>query len=254
MGALIRFKEVKKEFKDKLVLNKLNLELNKGEIFGIIGMSGSGKTTMLNTLIGFLEPEEGEVEFFSEKDKVFKQIHKNQKEVNNLFGFATQAASFYPKLTVEENLLYFGSLYNLSKKQNMANAVNLMKQTDLYEAKNRLAQALSGGMEKKLSIACALIHSPKVLILDEPTADLDPISRAETWDLIKDIHKKGTTVIVASHLLNELEAVCDRIGLLHEQKMLASGTPDELKTKFLKNKNMPLFNIFKIVDKQKQII
>jgi ABC-2 type transport system ATP-binding protein len=195
---------------------------------------------MLNTLIGFLEPEQGDILYYAEKDKQYKSIYTHHSEVRKMFGFATQAASFYPRLTVEENLLHFGALYNLPKQINQNNAKHLMELTGLLNAKDILAKDLSGGMEKKLSVACSLIHKPKILILDEPTADLDPLSREETWKMVKDIHKMGTTVIVASHFLNELEAVCTRMGILYDQKIIAVGTPDQLKGKYFKNEEISL--------------
>lgn len=240
MAALIKLQNLTKRFRKKIVLSNINLEINKGEIFGIIGMSGSGKTTLLNTLIGFLEPEEGDILFFSEKKNAYESIYENQLEVRKNFGFATQAASFYPKLTAEENLLHFGALYNLPRNVNKTNAKRLLELTGLSNAKDSLAQNLSGGMEKKLSVACSLIHKPKILILDEPTADLDPLSRNETWEMIQGIHKMGTTIIIASHFLNELEEVCDRVGILYNQTIVAVGTPNQLKDKYFQNEEVHL--------------
>lgn len=240
MTELIRFENLTKRFKKKIILDKIDLCINKGEIFGIIGMSGSGKTTLLKTLIGFLEPEMGDIVFFSEKEKKFKSIYKNQIESTKLFGFSTQEASFYPRLTVEENLLHFASLYHLPKSIRRNNAKRLLQLTGLLESKNLLAKELSGGMEKKLSIACSLVHNPKVLILDEPTSDLDPLSRKETWQIIKSIHDIGTTIIVASHFLNELEDACDRIGILYEHKLIAVGTPEKIKDMYFKEDEITL--------------
>ena len=240
MPALIQLKNLRKQYGKKLVLKDINLEVNKGEIFGIIGMSGSGKTTLLNTLIGFLEPEEGDILYRSKKEKAYKSIFKNSLEVRRKFGFATQVPSFYPKLTIEENLDHFGSLYNLPEKTKQKNISNLLKMTGLASEKDQLAQTLSGGMEKRLVIACSLIHNPDILILDEPTANLDPVLREETWDLIKNIHKLGTTVIVASHLLEELEPVCQRIGILHNHSLIEIGTPDQLKGRYSKNEEIRL--------------
>ena len=240
MDTLIRCKNLTKIFKKRVVLNNINLDIKRGEIFGIIGMSCSGKTTLLKTLIGFLEPNHGDILFYSEKGKQYKPIHKNQLEVRKTFGFATQMPSFYPKLTVEENLLHFGSLYNQARSKNKTNAKHLLDLTTLSNAKDILAQNLSGGMEKRLSIACSLIHNPKVLILDEPTADLDPLSRQETWALIKEINKKGTTIIIASHFLAELELVCDRVGILYNNHLIVEGTPEKIKSKFFKNQEIHL--------------
>lgn len=235
MGAYIKLKNLTKGYKKKAVLENISLDIKQGDIFGIIGMSGSGKTTFLNTLIGFLKPEKGDVEFYSDSEKKYKSIFENQLEMRKSFGFATQAASFYPRLTVEENLHHFGSLYHLPKDIKKRNVDRLLQLTGLHNAKDTLARALSGGMEKKLGIACSLMHNPKVLILDEPTADLDPISRVETWNLIKGIHELGTTVIVASHFLSELEEVCSEVAILYNKKIVAQGSPTSLKAKYFKN-------------------
>jgi len=238
MPPLIQFKNLTKQFGKKVVLQDVNFEINKGEIFGIIGMSGSGKTTLLNTLIGFLEPEEGDILYSSENQ--YKSVFKNSMDVRKRFGFATQEPSFYPKLTIEENLDHFGALYNLSKSTRKNNTEKLLKLVGLESEKDQLAQTLSGGMEKRLGIACSLIHNPELLILDEPTANLDPVLREETWNLIKGINKTGTTVIVASHLLEELEESCSRIGILHDHAVIEIGTPDQLKGRYTKNEEIRL--------------
>lgn len=247
MSVIIRFKNIKKGFKKKVILDNVNLSIEKNEIFGIIGMSGSGKTTLLNMLIGFLDQDAGNIAFYSEKNKKYESVFTHPIEVGRTFGFATQAASFYPKLTVQENLLHFGALYNISKITNKLNASHLLHLTELYESKDILSQDLSGGMEKKLSVACALIHHPKVLILDEPTADLDPISRDETWKLIREINKNGTTVIVASHFISELERNCDRVGILYNKKVMAVDSPKKLRIKY---KKQSLIKVFESLNKK----
>ncbi len=239
---IIRLKGVKKSFNRKSVLNNVNLDIKKGEVFGVIGLSGSGKTTLLNSLIGFLEPEEGKILYnhptFPTKYSI--SIFEDLLEVRKIFGFAPQNPSFYPKLTAEENLDHFGSLYKIRKDIRKKNTEYLLKLVDLYDAKDTVGDSLSGGMQKRLSIACALIHNPKVLILDEPTADLDPHLRNQMWDIIKNINKQGTTVLVSSHFLEEVELLCDRVGVLHNGHMLEVGTPDELKDRFSKNEEIHL--------------
>lgn len=247
MPPVIQFKNVKKSFKKRLVLDGVNLEINEGEIFGIIGMSGSGKSTILNILIGYYEPEQGDILFYSSKDKKYKSAIKNIMELRKTFGFAAQDPSFYPKLTVEENLLHFGALYRLPRKIIKENARHLLELTELYETRKQLGQSLSGGMEKRLSVACSLIHNPKVLILDEPTADLDPIRRKETWELIKELHRKGTTIIIASHFLEELEPVCTKIAILHNHKITAVGTPAQLRKYYNKSS---IEEIFESIEKR----
>jgi ABC-2 type transport system ATP-binding protein len=230
-----------------LVLDHINLDIFSGEIFGIIGASGSGKTTLLSTLIGFLKTDSGDVLFkqehlldFYDSQEPFRSVFKKQNDVKRIFGFASQSPSFYSKLTVAENLDYFGTLYGLSKIDRQTNSRTLINLMGLTAAKDSLSENLSGGMQKRLDIACALVHDPKVLILDEPTADLDPFLRKHFWKLIKKINKKGTTIILASHNLNELEVLCNRVGILHQSRVASVGTPDQLKDQYSKDEEIHL--------------
>jgi ABC-2 type transport system ATP-binding protein len=240
MEPILKLKGVTKRFKKNNVLNSIDLDINKGEIFGIIGMSGSGKTTLMSTLIGFHEPEEGDILYFSQKHKKYVSAISHGDLVRQNFGFATQSASFYPKLTIKENLDHFGSLYKISGDSRKKHMEHLLNITGLTDSRNTLAQNLSGGMEKRLSISCSVIHKPDVLILDEPTANLDSISRRAVWDLIKEINRSGTTIIIASHLLEELEYGCDRLGILHKGKLVATGTPNQLKASYFKYEEIVL--------------
>ncbi|MBW3003392.1 ABC transporter ATP-binding protein [Candidatus Woesearchaeota archaeon] len=233
--AIIRIKNVKKVFKKNIVLDNVNLDIKRGEIFGIIGMSGSGKTTLLNTIVGFLQPEEGDVLFQSglvierESSKNMMSVFSHLIQLRKIFGFAPQLPSFYTQLSAEENLDYFASLYGLTKEVKKSNIKHLLELTGLTEAKDTLASDLSGGMKKRLGIACALVHKPDILILDEPTADLDPVLRDQTWELIRKINHQGTSVIIASHFVEEIESLCNRIGVLHDGKVLSVGSPLKLK-------------------------
>lgn len=238
MQPIIQIRNLSKRFGKNAVLSKLDLDVYPGEILGIIGLSGSGKTTLLNTLIGYLEPEEGEISFYSLKDNKYKNLNKNLNEMRSTFGFATQNPSFYPKLTVNENLDHFATLYNLSKEIRQKNIKNLLELTSLTYAKDVLAQNLSGGMEKKLELSCSIVHKPKVLIMDEPTADLDPIARKEAWQFIRGIKNIGTTIILASHFIEELESICDRIAILHNKQIVAIGTPIQLRNIYAKNEEI----------------
>ena len=231
--------KVGKSFGKKKVLSDVSFQVNPGEIVGLIGSSGSGKTTLLNMLIGFINADLGEVKFKEPKmisDKaIYKSVFKQQRKFKDVYGFAAQMPSFYEKLTVKENLYYFGRLYNLSKEVLHSNVDSLLKLIDLESSANVLGKNLSGGMERRLDIACALIHNPQILIMDEPTSDLDPVLRRSIWSLIKQINAKGTTVIVSSHHLNELETLCDRIAIIKEGLLIDVATPTELKKKYLKH-------------------
>jgi ABC-2 type transport system ATP-binding protein len=257
---VLKIINVNKRFKNKTVLNNINLEIKSGEIFGIIGLSGSGKTTLLNSIIGFLQPDKGDILFkiehllnFNEDSMQYKSVFSNQMDVKRLFGFASQTASVYSQLTCAENLNYFGRLYGLSKDIRKTNIEILLKLMGIFDAKDVLAKNLSGGMLKRLDIACSLIHDPKILILDEPTADLDSIMRKQMWNLIKQINKKGTTIVLSSHLLDELEFLCDRVGIIYNSEILIVGTPNEIKNYYSKEQEIKLEttpgNYQKIIDK-----
>ena len=246
-NVIIRIKDVVKQYGNNLVLEHMNLDIFSGEIFGIIGASGSGKTTLLSALIGFLKIDSGDILFkqehlldFYDSQEPFRSVFKKQNEVKRIFGFASQEPSFYSKLTIRENLDYFGTLYGLSKNDRDTNAKTLINLMGLTSAKDSLAENLSGGMQKRLDISCSLIHDPKVLILDEPTADLDPFLRKHFWKLIKKINKKGTTIIIASHNLSELEVLCNRVAIIHQSKVISVGTPDQLKDKYSKDEEIHL--------------
>jgi ABC-2 type transport system ATP-binding protein len=230
MAAALKVQNLTKELGKRIILDNIDFEVKEGEIFGIIGMSGSGKTTLLNHLIGFYEPDEGTI--FYQSNTKLQDLKKHGTEVKRTFGFSPQTPSFYPKLTVEENLLHFAALHQVKGDDFKSNMNNLLELTKLKEHKDKLAEYLSGGMQRRLSIICGLIHKPKVLILDEPTADLDPVLREEAWSLIQSINKLGTTIVVASHFLEELEVVCDRVAIIHESKMISYGTIEEIKDRY----------------------
>ena len=221
--GIFELKGVTKRFKDNLVLENLNLDIPQGSIFGILGINGSGKTTILRLLVGYYKPTKGEVLYLN------KKLKKVEGKLRSEIGFTTQDSAFYPKLTVEENIKYFGALYGLPKKTIESNSDRILKLVELDHVRNRIAEQLSGGMQRRLDMACSLIHVPKVVILDEPTEDLDPLLRKDILHLIKKIAEIGTTVIITSHRLEDIEIVCDRVAILHNKSMIRSGTLDELK-------------------------
>jgi ABC-2 type transport system ATP-binding protein len=248
MGVILKIQHVTKSFGKRRILKNINLEIEDGEILGIIGASGSGKTTLLKTIIGFYHPAEGNVIFAvqdggNRKDRGaggFASVFSESELAKSTFGFASQEPSFYESLTVKENLLYFGSLYNLPQKALESNADILLTLMDLKSAEDTFGNLLSGGMQRRLDIACAMIHNPGILILDEPTSDLDPALRNHIWSLVRKINKKGTTIILASHHLSEVEAFCSRIAIIKEGYLVDIDTPARLKAKYVESQEISI--------------
>ncbi len=219
-GDLLTVQNVTRRFDENIVLYNVSLSIPDGEIYGIIGRSGCGKTTLLRLLIGFLEPSKGKVMYRG------KSLSKCRAAVTHKFGFAAQKSSLYGKLTVRENLRHYGRMYGLSKKQ-------IIERTQSGDV---LAEKLSSGMVKRLPTASALIHDPDVLILDEPTADLDPLLRKDILALVKKINEYGTTIVITSHILSEIDALCDRIAILDASKVVKEGSPKKLEASLFTEK------------------
>ena len=230
----IEIKDLTKRFGKHLVLDNVNLSIPKQKIFGIIGESGSGKTTLLKTIVGFWRYDKGSIDFEG------RSLDKNTKFIRQIVGFATQDDAVYPKLTTKENLEYFGALSNVPRATLKNNIEKVLNFVELESAKNELAENLSGGMQRRLDIACALIHNPRILILDEPTEDLDPLLRRDITKLIRKINSDSTTVIITSHLLDETEELCDEIAILHQGRVIKTGTPEQLRDSFSKDEEIIL--------------
>jgi len=227
-------RNVTKRYGNREVLSGVSFEVRKGEILGFIGASGAGKTSLLHMLVGFIPSSSGDILFrsYAPRGIIEYNVLEHHKIVNRSYGFASQYPSYYEKLTVLENLEYFGSMYDLSAEAVRQNAGVLLKLMELRSHSHILAQHLSGGMKRRLDIACSLIHNPPILILDEPTADLDPVLRGHLWEVVKRINARGTTVILSSHHLNELDTLCNRIGIIKDGKLVDIDTPEKLKSKY----------------------
>ena len=233
MGVL-EVKGIGKRFGKNVVLNNVDVDVHEGDVLGIIGINGSGKTTLLRILIGYYKANAGSIKYRN------KSLQRQYKKVKREFGFASQESSFYPKLTVKENMQYFGRLYGLSHKQIKENMQNILQLVELDDVQNVLAQHLSGGMQRRLDLACAIIHHPQVLILDEPTEDLDPLLRREIVEVIRNINKVGTTVVITSHILEDIEHVCNRVAILHDNTILKVGSVAELRRLYNKEEEIHL--------------
>lgn len=254
--TILKLEGVSKKFGHNEILKDISLDIEEGEMYGIIGMSGSGKSTLLSIMTDLLKADKGTVSYHISKDDKFHKLSDRPTEIRKTFGYSFQLPSFHSMLTVEENIKHFSTLYGLPKKFGQENADILLKLVELSDAKDVLGKNLSGGMQKRLSFACALVHSPKILFLDEPTANLDPILRKETWDILKKINAKGTTIIIASQLLTELDDFCDRICVLDRGRVVKEGPVEKIKKDYSPNLEIHLKsspgNYKKIISKLKK--
>jgi ABC-2 type transport system ATP-binding protein len=236
---IVKIRGVSKSFGQKLVLDSIDLDINEGEIFGIIGASGAGKTTLLESLIGFFPTTKGEIAYRTDDHGVFAFLSlKKDPRIKQEIGFASQEPSFYERLTVKENLAYFATLYDIPRQFTEQRIKKIIDLVELTGEENTLAGELSGGMQKRLDIACSLINDPKILILDEPTADLDPLLRKHIWRLVKKINSLGKTVIISSHFLDEIESLCHRIAIIHDKTVAHIGTAEELRRNYAYDKEV----------------
>ena len=232
---VISLKDVTQRYKKVNILENVNLSIDQGDMVGVIGQSGSGKTTLLNLITGFIQPTNGEVIYYSKIHHEERSLTKNLNKIKKHMGFTPQHNSFYPKLTVMENLLHFGRLYDLDKNTLKDNIKNLLEFTQLSHHKTKLAEHLSGGMQKRLDISCSLVHKPKILVLDEPTADLDPILQKEILHLLQEVNDQGITVVFASHHLESIEKICNKVVIINDGRVHSCGSLDDVRAPFLKD-------------------
>lgn len=216
----IILRDVSKKFGEKEVLHNLSPQVEKAEIFGLVGPSGSGKTTLIKMIAGINESTTGDV-------IVFNTNMPNLNEMKRI-GYMAQADALYEELSAYENADFIATMYGLKGKRKKERIVEVFELLQLSEHTKKQVQHFSGGMKKRLSLAIALLHEPEILILDEPTVGIDPLLRKSIWEKFYDLKKKGTTIIVTTHIMDEAE-FCERLGLIREGNLVAIGTPEELK-------------------------
>lgn len=220
----IKIENLTKKYKDVTAVNRLNLEINEGELFSLLGVNGAGKTTAIKMLSCLIKPTEGDAFLLG------KSIVNNENEVKSLLGVSPQETALAPNLTVRENLELICGVYGFSKTKTKTKVNQLLTEFSLLDIQNKKAGKLSGGWQRRLSIAMSLIGEPKILFLDEPTLGLDVIARSELWDTIKSLKDK-ITIILTSHYMQEAEELSDRIGIMKNGNLIALGSVKELKQK-----------------------
>jgi ABC-2 type transport system ATP-binding protein len=218
----IRCERLTKRFGELAAVDELTLSVAEGEIFGLVGPDGAGKTTTMRLLTGIMEPTSGDAWV------VGRHVAREAERIKEDIGYMSQRFGLYPDLTVIENIDFYADIYEIPRRGRKEKTEELLAFSNLAPFKKRLAGNLSGGMKQKLGLACALIHTPKVLLLDEPTNGVDPVSRRDFWRILYQLLRQRVTIFVSTAYLDEAER-CNRLALIHGGRLLACGTPGEVK-------------------------
>jgi ABC-2 type transport system ATP-binding protein len=224
-GPAVRMMNLVKRFGDFVAVDKVSLEIGKGEIFGFLGPNGAGKSTTIRILCGLLAPTSGEATVGG------RDVATQSEEIRRHIGYMSQKFSLYDDLTVEENIEFFGGVYGVSPKVLPARRDYVLKMAGLEDRRKKMTRLLSGGWKQRLALGCAILHEPPILFLDEPTSGVDPVARRNFWDLIYQLSVAGHTIFVTTHYMDEAE-YCHRIALMYGGRVIALGSPEELKEAF----------------------
>lgn len=221
-NSIISVNAITKRYKKRKALEDISFDINKGEIFGLIGPNGAGKSTFISLLATLNKPESGDILVDG------RSILKKPELVRERLGYVPQEIALYPMLTAYENLDFWGGIYGVNQVLKRKKIDEVLKLLKLYDRKNDKVGTFSGGMKRRLNIAASLIHEPDILIMDEPTAGVDVLSRATIAELISELKKQGCTIIITSHYIDELELLCDKIAVLREGRLIHSGSIQEV--------------------------
>lgn len=219
----VSVQNLEKKFGDFTAVNRINFEVKRGEIFGFLGPNGAGKSTTIRMLCGILTPTSGTGHVGG------YDINREQELIKQNIGYMSQRFSLYEDLTVEENIDFYSGIYKVPKEYRKERLMRIIKMAGIEAFRRSLTANLSGGWKQRLALGCAIIHSPRIIFLDEPTSGVDPIARNNFWKLIKDMASEGVTVFVTTHYMDEAQN-CDRLALIYKGAIIAVGAPEELKT------------------------
>lgn len=220
MESLIKIKNLKKKYGELTAVDRVSYEVNKGEMFGLVGPDGAGKTTTMRMLVGLLNPDGGNAEILGHNLLTQKDLIKDE------IGYLSQRFSLYGDLSIDENIEFFADIHGVKDFKERRN--ELLEFTRLTPFRKRLADKLSGGMKQKLALACTLIHKPKIIFLDEPTTGVDPVSRRDFWKILSNLLKDGITIFMTTPYLDEAER-CNRVALMDKGSIISCDTPKNVK-------------------------
>lgn len=222
-SPLIETKHLIKRYGEKVAVDDVSFQVDSGEIFGFLGPNGAGKTTTIKMIVGLLQPSAGSASVAG------YDVQTRPLEAKASTGYVPDEPNLYPKLSAREFLRFVGDLYNLDSSQSARRTDELLRLFDLSEAENDLIDSYSHGMKQKTAVAAALVHDPRVLILDEPTVGLDPKSARLIKDILRQMAERGAAIFLSTHILEIAERMCDRIGIINKGRLVAVGTMDELR-------------------------
>ncbi|MBU5485638.1 ABC transporter ATP-binding protein [Clostridium sp. MSJ-11] len=222
--SIVAIESLTRKFGNFVALDNVNFKIEEGEIYGLLGPNGAGKSTIINIICGLLKPNNGKIKIFN------KDISGERKFIKSNIGIVPQDIAIYEDLTVFENVKFFGSLYGLKGSSLKENSLTALEFVELGDKTKKFPSELSGGMKRRLNIACALAHKPKLIIMDEPTVGIDPQSRNHILQSVKKLNSLGSAIIYTSHYMEEVEEICSKIAIIDHGKLIAEGTKDELKS------------------------
>lgn len=237
--AIIEVKKITKNYQKVKAVNDMSFEIKEGEILGILGPNGAGKSTLISLILGIISADSGEIKYNGEKLNT-----RNMKEYKKRVGFVPQDLAYFPELSAKDNVTFWGRIYGIKGDELKTAVERALRFTGILDRQNDSPLKYSGGMKRRLNIACGIVHSPEILFLDEPTVGIDPQSRNHILNSIKELNELGTTIVYSSHYMEEVENISDRVMIMDHGHVVASGTTEELidniskkQTLYLKIKN-----------------